>query len=172
MKVIYLLRHAKSSWNDATLADFDRPLAARGIRAAVMMGNHLAHAGIHPALVLCSPARRTCQTAELAGLANPVPESELYEANGMRLLARLKELPDGLPSVMMIGHNPGLRSLALLLAQARPGQRNWDRLAGKMPSGALAILAAGVDRWEDLAVGRCSLEGFVRPKDLPENPSD
>lgn len=166
MKTIYLLRHAKSSWSDPELADVDRPLAGRGISAAVMMGEHLVRAGARPGLILCSPALRTRQTAQLAGLEDPLYDETLYQANGMGLLARLKDLPAALASVMLIGHNPGLRSLALLLAQARPGGWAWDRLVGKLPTGALVTLVSDTGRWEELALGSCSLEGFVRPKDL------
>ncbi|MBW3604947.1 MAG: histidine phosphatase family protein [Actinobacteria bacterium] len=71
MRTLYLLRHAKSSWDDPTLADHDRPLAARGIRATSAVADHLRHARVFPDVVLCSAARRTRETLDLLGDAIP-----------------------------------------------------------------------------------------------------
>ncbi len=168
MKSIYLLRHAKSSWDDPAEADFDRPLAKRGLKAAAAMAEHFLRSDIRPALILCSPARRTRQTAELLGLGEPLYDPRLYEASGLGLLACLKAVARETPSVLLIGHNPGLRNLALLLAKAKPGSAAWDRLAEKLPTGALVCLGADIDDWRNLAMGRCSLDGLVRPKDLAD----
>src|SRR3954464_7971536 len=120
-RTVILLRHGKSSWSDSTLADIDRPLPPRGKRAPRKLAKYIRRRSIRPALVLCSPALRTRQTFE-AGEASlgkrcvGEGEPELYAASEQELLERLQALPESVSSVMLIGHNPGLQDLALLLA--------------------------------------------------------
>lgn len=173
MKTIYLLRHAKSSWKDATLDDFDRPLNKRGRRAAKLMGRYLFASGIEPAQILCSSSQRTRETLkalqEAIGASIPIRfEKGIYLAEASELFARLRALGDSLPSVMVIGHNPGMERLALMLAV--PGGAEETRLADKFPTGALAVLTADIDTWERLAPGTARLETFVRPRDLEDGP--
>jgi phosphohistidine phosphatase len=148
---LYLLRHAKSSWDDPTLADHDRPLAARGRKAAKAIGAYLREHDIEPELVLCSSAARTRETLERVGLTGRI-EDALYGAGASALLARLHEVPDEVASVMLIGHNPGMQQLAFDLAG----------LDDKFPTAALATLAC--DGWSDLQ--RAELVDYVKPKDL------
>jgi phosphohistidine phosphatase len=170
MKTIYLLRHAKAvSW-DAPPADIERPLSERGAADAKAMAGYLAGAGIEPALVLCSSARRTRDTLEgvLPGLGRKpvaVLEPALYHADATRLLRRLHELDDAIPSVMLVGHNPAMEDLAHKLADGGDTEA-LARMAAKFPTGALAVLEAGVARWRDLAPGRACLTRFIRPRDL------
>ena len=124
------------------------------------MGRYLRDSGIEPELVLCSSARRAQETLERAGLAGRV-ENELYGAGADALLTRLREVPPEVASVMLIGHNPGLQRLALLLA--RPGPE-LDELAAKFPTAALATLA--VPRWTALDRGTADLTDIIRPRDL------
>src|SRR5262245_5412800 len=112
MKRLYLLRHAKSSWDDESLADHDRPLSARGRRAADAIGTYLREHGIEPELILCSSSTRTRETLARIGLDGEI-ERDLYGASASELLARVSELPPSLGSVMLIGHNPGMHDLAL-----------------------------------------------------------
>lgn len=168
MRTLYLLRHAKSSHEDPTLADHDRPLAPRGIKATPVVADHLRDAGVTPGVLLCSSAHRTRQTLELLGDAVPARcdvliEDELYQASADALLQRVQRLPDGAMRAMLIGHNPALERLALLLAAS--GDR-LDRMTKKFPTAALATLEVAIDRWSDLAPGSARLTGFVRPKDL------
>ena len=168
MRVVHLLRHAKSSWEDPGHLDAERPLAPRGRRAARAMAEHLRREGIRPALILCSPARRTRETLELVAEALPdVParvEQELYGAGEEDLLLRLRKLPAA-PSVLLIGHNPGLQGLAVALAGS--GEREaLARLRAKMPTGALATLQAPVSRWRYLRPGGAELVAFVVPREL------
>lgn len=168
MRTLYLLRHAKSSWDDPSLADYDRPLAPRGQRAMPYVADHLRAEGIVPDVVLCSSARRTRETLDRLGDAIPAGcgvrvEDELYDADAEALLERLQALPDGEHRAMVIGHNPAIRQLALLLAAS--GER-VDRMARKFPTAALATLDASIAAWSDLAPGCAGLTGFVRPKDL------
>jgi phosphohistidine phosphatase len=160
---LYLLRHAKSSWKDPALADHDRPLAPRGRRAAKAIGRHLRDRGIEPALVLCSSATRARQTLERIKLGDAQIEPDLYGAGADALLARLREVPAAVPSVMLIGHNPGLQDLALLLS--RPGAERQE-LEVKFPTAALAALAFTASGWRMLDRGTAELIEFVRPRDV------
>jgi phosphohistidine phosphatase len=167
VKRLYLLRHAKSSWDEPTLADSDRPLAPRGRRAAKLMASHLGRKGISPELVLCSPARRTRQTLKriapaLGKKADVRIEPRLYAASDAILLEELHELPDQVNSVLLIGHNPGIQDLALSLA--RPGSESL-RVRNKFPTAALATLEFD-GRWRELAAGSAELVSFVKPKEL------
>jgi phosphohistidine phosphatase len=148
---LYLLRHAKSSWEDPGLADHDRPLALRGRKAAKALGAYLREHDIEPELVLCSSAARTRETLERVGLTGQI-EDALYGAGASALLARLHEVPDAVASVMLIGHNPGMQQLAFALAG----------LDDKFPTAALATLECG--GWSDLQ--RAELVDYVKPKDL------
>ena len=151
MKRLYLLRHAKSSWDDPELADHERPLSARGRRAADAIGNHLREHGIEPELVLCSSAARTRETLARIGLSGEV-ERDLYGASANELLARVRELPPGVESALLIGHNPGMHDLALALT---------GEPRDKYPTGALATIElAG---W---TAGSGRMIGFVRPREL------
>jgi phosphohistidine phosphatase len=163
MKRLFLLRHAKSSWKDEGLADRDRPLAGRGRRAAKVMARHLQEEKISPALVLCSPARRTRETLEGVSPSGEVRiEDELYGASGTELLERLRDVPDEVESVMLIGHNPAIEELALGLASGGARLEDMER---KFPTAALATLTAP-DSWKELAPGSAELVAFVTPKEL------
>jgi phosphohistidine phosphatase len=168
MKRLYLLRHAKSSWDDPTLADHDRPLAPRGRRASEAMAEHLRNERIAPELVLCSPSARTRQTltAIAAGLGENADvriEDELYAASAAALLDVLHELPEEVGSVMLIAHNPGIQDLAVSLAGSGPVV---ERVRSKFPTAALATLELD-GSWRELAPGGVELVAFVKPKDLP-----
>jgi phosphohistidine phosphatase len=167
MKRLYLLRHAKSSWDNPTLADHDRPLAPRGRRAAKLIANHLRRAGIRPELVLCSPSRRTRETLKriapsLGKGAEVRIEPRIYAASAATLLEALHEVPDEVESVMLIGHNPGIQELALSLARLSPES---GRVESKFPTAALATLELD-GTWRELAPGGTELVSFLRPKEL------
>jgi phosphohistidine phosphatase len=162
-RVLHLLRHAKSSWEDQDLADHDRPLASRGRKATKRIAKHLRSEGIAPSLVLCSSARRTRETLERIGPDGEVRiERELYGASAPDLLERLRRVPDNTESVMLIGHNPAIQDLAVELA--RRGDRLED-VERKFPTCALATLELP-NGWSELEAGSAKLVGFVRPKDL------
>src|SRR5262245_65743547 len=166
MRALYLLRHAKSSWDDPTLPDHERPLAPRGRRDAKRIARHLRTLGLKPELILCSPAVRTRETLELlqpaVGDATVTFDDALYGASSDRLLARLRSVPDEVESVMLIGHNPGLEQLALELASTGD---ELERLETKFPTAAPATLA--IDKpWSRLEPGDATLAAFVVPKQL------
>ncbi|MEI7608837.1 MAG: histidine phosphatase family protein [Rhodospirillaceae bacterium] len=170
MKTLYLLRHAKSSWDDPSLADRDRPLAPRGQQAAAAIGHHLARFDAVPELVLCSPARRTVETLEgvLAALgAAAAPRIEmretLYLGGDATLLDTVRALPADLSRVLLVAHDPDLHQLALLLAgSGEPAP--LAELKRKFPTGALAVL--GLPSWDEAGPGTARLREFVRPRDL------
>ena len=165
MRTLYLLRHGKSSWDDPGLPDRERPLAPRGVRDAKRIATHLLRLEIAPGLVLCSPALRARQTLE--PIEATVPEApvevdeRLYGASSETLLERVRAVPDEVPSVLLIGHNPGLQDLALLLA-ARGDE--LERLEAKFPTAALATLS--LERWSSLGAGDAELGAYVVPKQL------
>jgi phosphohistidine phosphatase len=163
LRRLFLLRHAKSSWDDPELADHDRPLAPRGQRATELIAEHLRRESLAPALVLCSSARRTRDTLDLLGPAGEARiEPDLYGASASKLLERLRRVPDTTESVMLIGHNPAIQDLALELAGR--GERLEDARR-KFPTGALATLTFS-QSWRGLHAGSAELVAFVRPKEL------
>jgi phosphohistidine phosphatase len=164
---LYLLRHAKSSWDDPRLDDHDRPLAPRGKRAMKDMARHLRREGVHPELVLCSSAKRARQTLErlLPALGDGVTlevDDDLYTFHADVILARLKRVPASVTSVMVVGHNPAVEELTLQLAA--DGART-DRVGAKFPTGAVATLDVRV-AWSRLKPGAAELSAFVTPADL------
>jgi phosphohistidine phosphatase len=166
VQTLYLLRHAKSSWADRTLSDHERPLAPRGRRDAKLIAKHLLRLGDEPELVLCSSAARTRETFDLVrpalGKATVTIEDGLYGARSDELLARIRAVPDAVASVMLIGHNPGLQELAVLLASAGD---ELERLEAKFPTAALATLALA-KTWSRVAPGDATLTAYVVPKQL------
>lgn len=170
MLTLTLLRHAKSSWDDDKLSDFDRPLSPRGERTARLIGSYMRVHGIEPELVLCSTARRTVETlglvrAELASAPKLLQEDGLYLASAARLLARIREVAKGTRNVMIVGHNPGLHALALDLVAA--GRReDIAELARKLPTGGLVVIGFTEKSWKDVQAARGGLRLFVKPSRL------
>ncbi len=168
---LYLLRHAKSSWDQPGQLDHERPLAERGRRAVVVLARYVEQQGIEPELILCSSAQRTRET-----LAGVLPgrraeiESELFTAGADRLLGRLQRVDPGVASVMIIGHNPAMQMLTLCLAGAqranRPlGSEGLEEIRRKLPTGALVTLSFELP-WAELERGSAELVDYVRPKAL------
>jgi phosphohistidine phosphatase len=170
VKALYLLRHAKSSWDDQDLPDHDRPLAPRGQRAARKLADHLLRVGVTPELVLCSTARRATETLDAIMPAfEPAPEvrleEELYHASAEDLVRRVEQIPATVPSVLLIGHNPSIQAAALALARGGD-QALIARLRDKMATGALATLELDGE-WSAAAAGTTRLVSFVVPRELP-----
>jgi phosphohistidine phosphatase len=166
---LFLLRHAKSSWDDPSVGDHERPLAKRGRRATKAIARQLRSQGIRPELVLCSSARRTQETLEritdvLGSDVEVRVERDLYLASAVDLLNRVRLVPAGVDSVLVIGHNPAIQELALILARPTP---EVDLIRQKFPTGALATLDFD-SPWEHLSPGGAELMGFVKPRDLEQ----
>ncbi|HYZ14150.1 MAG TPA: histidine phosphatase family protein [Actinomycetota bacterium] len=164
---LLLIRHAKSSWNDASLSDRDRPLVGRGRKAAERMGSHLRDEGLRPDVVLCSPSRRTRETLDLLEFsgAEVMYLDELYAASQDELLASAREVRDDAEVVAVVGHNPGIQDLSIELA-SDDAAAGAVRLRQKFPTCAVAVF--DVDgAWRDVAAARVRLVSFVVPKELP-----
>jgi phosphohistidine phosphatase len=160
MKILYLLRHAKSSWDDATLRDFDRPLNSRGREAAERIGKHLAGEKLHRPLVICSPALRTRETAQLVTSRLDAAvrfDDRLYEASLSDLSQVVSDIPVDKDVAILIGHNPGFEELLAFLTNDRR----------RLPTCALAKIQLDVVSWKDVRTGEGNLEWFIVPKELP-----
>jgi len=175
MKRLLLLRHAKAVTNGAG-GDHARPLAPRGRSAAPLVGRAMRAAGYIPDLVLCSGARRTAETWELVApelRAKPKGEitEALYLAPWNAILKRIREVPDSVGTVLVVGHNPGLEDCARALlkpAAEGPERKRREALAEKFSTGALAVLDCGIDSWAALAPRTATLAAFLKPRDLAD----
>ena len=168
MKTLFLLRHAKSGWNDPVARDFDRPLNPKGQRAAVAMGRHMKSLGLAYDRVIASPAVRVVETLEQVGSGYggdlaPAWDKRIYLASAATLLDLVHDLPDGAGTVLMAGHNPGLEELVLGLV---PGGALRGDVEEKFPTASLAQIEFEVDRWQDVEPGDGELVRFIRPRDL------
>lgn len=158
MKTLILVRHAKSSWKDPSLADRDRPLNKRGKRDAPEMGRRLAARGGAPDLIVSSPATRALATARIIAAAVGYPadrireDERLYLASPAEILEAIRDLEDGYERVFLFGHNPGLTELVNELSE--PAVDN-------VPTCGVVELRLAVDRWADLSrdtVQRASID--------------
>ncbi|MCX5497050.1 histidine phosphatase family protein [Kaistia dalseonensis] len=180
MTRLLLLRHAKSSWDQAGLADFDRPLAARGRRAATMIGEHLATHRLVPDRVLCSSARRTRET--LIGLLPLIAADldikitrDLYEVGADAYIDSINALGANARTLLVIGHNPAIQETAIeLIGSGNPALR--DEIAEKFPTAGLAVIDFDVHKWSELRPKTGRVVAFFRPRELElvgsEPPSD
>ena len=168
---LLLLRHAKSSWDDPSAADFDRPLSPRGQKTAPRVGAEIERRGWLPDLALVSPAVRTRQTWNLvcARWPRPLPQvaaaEELYGATPQDLLGAAQGTPKTVGTLLMLGHNPGLEEFARKLAGPSSDARALRQLTEKFPTAALARLEIEGD-WDELDFGAARLTHCLRPRDL------
>lgn len=166
-----LLRHAKSSWDNPGLDDFDRPLNERGRHAAPLMGAYLESTRFFPDLVLCSTAKRARETLEcvLPHLTTApksiVFEDELYLVPGDSILRSARALAGSATRLLVIGHNPGMHTLACRLAVSGD-DGDLKRLGDKFPTAALAIFSFPQTSFGEIDPETGHLDAFVTPKDL------
>lgn len=160
MKDLFILRHAKSSWSDPFLDDFERPLNKRGKRACVDMWQWFIKQNISPELVLCSPAKRAKDTwkrmkKEQMAFGKKKFEASLYLASPSELLDLIKKVPAKVSSLMLIGHNPGMHELILQLVNTnalQPEQaQSFQQIVYKFPTTGFAHLQFNVSDWVDVA---------------------
>ena len=162
MKTVILVRHAKSSWKDPGLKDFDRPLNKRGKRDAPFMGRKLMEMRVRPDLVLSSPAKRATQTARMVAEAIGYPKKKIlydeaiYHAPAQALLEMVRKQDDSNRIIMLFGHNPGFNDLAVTLLKDGTGQ--------KMPTTGVYCIRFGVDHWREVKEGTGALDFFDYPK--------
>jgi phosphohistidine phosphatase len=172
---LVLLRHAKSAWPD--VPDHQRPLAGRGRRDAPAVGRWLLRTGHVPSQVMCSTARRARQTWELAqaeiDVLVPVSfEDGVYQAAAAGLLDLVRQVPPVAETLLVVGHDPGLPDLALMLARGSgdgPGEQTdpLRRMKVKFPTAAVAVLEFAGPTWSRLGPAQARLTDFVSPRDIP-----
>jgi len=161
VKELFILRHAKSSWDNPALADFDRPLNSRGKEDAPLMGKHLSKLGIKPDLILSSPAKRAKKTAKIVAEQLGIKPEEIefretiYEASAQSLLYLVCQLPDSAKRVMLVGHNPGFTELANILG---------DIVIENIPTAGIVGIAFDTSKWEEV----CRMKGHTILFDYPK----
>lgn len=170
MKTVTLLRHAKSDWDDSVSRDFDRPLNERGQRAARQMGAWAREQNLRFDAIVASPAVRVTETLDhfLEAYGHSVDtrwDRRIYLASSATLIDVLRDLPDTLAKVLMVGHNPGLEDLVLDIVADNETNALRTAVETKYPTAALATLTFAADQWADLA-RPATLTAFVRPRDL------
>jgi len=159
IRQLFLIRHAKSDWGNASVSDFDRPLNVRGECDAPMMGDHLAAGGIEIERMISSPARRARSTAEAIArsMSFPLQEidwlPELYLASPQAMLGIIRSCPDSIHSLALIAHNPGISALA--------GQLCNQHL-GEIPTCSIVHLRGDFESWEKAT--QFTLVNFDYPK--------
>lgn len=167
---LLLLRHAKAVIGEGSMRDIDRPLAPRGERAAKLMGRYMADHDLIPALALCSPARRTRQTWEIASAELPNIETRIVDAlydfgDGEALLSVIRQQGGSATCLLLVTHNPATQNLALSLAGSGNKALRQQTME-KYPTAGLAVLSFPGEDWAATAEGAGRLDGFVRPRDL------
>lgn len=170
MKRLAVLRHAKSSWSEPELEDFDRPLSGRGWEAARRVGRELAERGLCFDLIVASPAVRVRQTIDGLGdefkAEAPIRfDPRLYLADEDRLLALVRELPEKVRRPLLVGHNPGLERLLVQLAGNEHDQLR-SRIQQKFPTAAFALAEVPADRWDRVEWSRGTIVELIVPKEL------
>ena len=161
MKNLFLLRHAKSSWDNTALVDFDRPLSKRGISNAILLSKYIQKNSISFDLVLSSPSERTQSTLDLVlNSLDPIPTTSLkesiYHASASSLSQLIKEQDDEINNLLIIGHNPGLHILTETLT---------NESIVKFPTCAF-VKITNFNQWKDLDAGILNLELLITPKEL------
>jgi phosphohistidine phosphatase len=162
MKTLILIRHAKSSWENFNLSDFDRPLNDRGLRDAPRMGKRLKEKDLAPDLVISSPANRAHTTCTIISEAIGFPaeriqtEKAIYHADEDQLLAIVQQLPDFADQVMLYGHNPGFTDFANRLTESH---------IDNIPTCGIVACQLNVITWKDVKWG----SGKILFYDFPKN---
>lgn len=177
-KILSLLRHAKSSWDDSVPKDFDRPLNDKGKKAATLIGRWLAREKIGFDHVIASPALRVVETIDqlavgYGGKITPQWERKIYLASSATLMDVLRDASEEADHILFVGHNPSLEELALDLlsggsgADAKTGKTELQQeLEVKYPTGTYARINLNIDSWGDIQSGTGELAEFKRPRDL------
>ncbi|WP_119308108.1 SixA phosphatase family protein [Cohaesibacter haloalkalitolerans] len=170
MLKLFLLRHAKSSWSDPSLHDFDRPLSRRGQKDAPKIGCVMKARHYNPDRILCSSAQRTKET--MAGIIPSLKGDvslrlldALYEGNSPDYLAILRKHAKDSRNLMIVGHNVGLQNIAVELA----GSGDPDlimQMRVKYPTAALAVLEFNIPDWHAITKGSGHLVDFIKPRDI------
>jgi phosphohistidine phosphatase len=164
MKILYVLRHAKSSWSNLNISDFERPLNDRGLKTAPFMGKIMLKNNFQPEFLLSSPAVRAKETADLIKISANLQisvsfDERIYEASPQTLLHIVSELSNSLNSAMIVGHNPGLEALV----KALTGEFQ------AMPTAGLAVIDFDTENWSEVTSDIGKLRTVIRPKEELKN---
>lgn len=159
MKRLLIIRHAKSSWDDPSVDDFDRPLNNRGLKNAPLMGQVIKEKNIQPDMILHSPAKRTTQTAQL--IAKEInfdkaltPNQYIYEAYVSTLQEVISYTYDTVNTLFLVGHNPGVTALAY----------TYCNFKEEMPTCAIVEIEFECDSWMDVSKNNAKLIAYEYPK--------
>lgn len=161
MKTLYLVRHAKSSWDERGISDHDRKLNPRGLRDAPKMGDILKNKQCQPDIIYTSSAKRAHTTAKIIAekLQYPVKDivvtNRIYEATTNDLVNILNEIDDKFESAMLFGHNPSFTVLSNLLT---------DKYIDNMPTCSVSVIDLNADTWDKVESGSGKLIAFEYPK--------
>ncbi len=163
MKELYLLRHAKSDWENMEVKDIDRPLKTRGIRDALFMGEYLSRQFEVPDQVLTSPACRALHTSILfirsmkSSYAKMLVNEAIYLASFNELQAIIKNTPDHVTRLMLVGHNPGLTDLANYFL---------DEFIHNIPTSGFVYFRFETDTWKGISIGNLARHVLHYPKEF------
>lgn len=161
MKYLYLIRHAKSSWSDLSLSDFDRPLNKRGKRDAPFMGSRMASFEHHPEMIVSSPAKRALKTARLIGAQlgfskkDIVLKKKLYTFSSEPLLDAIRKTGDSITTLALVAHNHGLTECAELLT---------SKELENVPTCGIVLIGFQLPSWNLVEAGKGTLLMFDYPK--------
>lgn len=162
MKLLTLIRHAKSDWDDHAVPDHDRPLNERGRAAAPMMGRILAEKGLVPGVIFSSSAKRACSTAKKIAKELGIPkkdivvEPKIYAAGVPALLKVLRGIDESVESAALVGHNPGMEDLAATLLA--------DHSISHLPTCAVVQMKLEVDHWAEVCENCAELVEHLYPR--------
>ena len=168
MKYIFLLRHAKSSWDDFNLRDFDRPLSKRGFQDAPKMGKFLRKISYRPEYIVSSPAERARQTTLLCLEGMKKDESLVTWDNGLYFetvasyFKAIHKTPTSRESIMLVGHNPLIEETVGLLSGGK------HSTVFRVPTAGLVCLESYAIRWDEINPGTCQVKWMMIPKILKE----
>lgn len=169
MKILGLLRHAKSDWDDLGKRDFDRGLNDRGRRGGALIGAHIRDHGIKWGALLASPAERVKRTLEVAHFGvEPHFDDKLYLASAATIIDCVASHlgQSETDTALIVGHNPGLHEVMMELVPPHCENELFDTAATKFPTAAFAVIECKIDQWSDLRSGVGTLKYFARPRDL------
>ena len=156
MKTLYLIRHAKSDWNDPSLTDFERPLNKRGLRDAPFMSDKLKELDFNPDFIFCSPAQRTKTTAQLIAKSTSILYFDsIYEASLKDLTELINFFPNNHKEICLIGHNPSITALSNYLT---------DDFIDNMPTCSIVKIELEIDNWDETTQGIGVKKFFTYPK--------
>lgn len=155
MKILYLIRHAKSDWSNSALLDYDRILSEKGITDTVLMAKKLNELNFKPSLIICSPAQRTTSTADFISRGTSILfYNSIYEASLIDLIELINVLPNEHKEIALIGHNPSITKLSNYLT---------DDFIDHMPTCSIVKIELEIDNWNEIVHGIGIKKYFISP---------